>query len=59
MMHQQVYIPMKQQGYAPADLEMPVLNEDPELPPLHMNKGRPPPPGIGNSCHVNCTRRIY
>jgi hypothetical protein len=54
LIQQQGHIPMQQQGYTPADLEMPALNKDPDLPPLPMNKDQYPP-GIGNSCHGNCT----
>jgi hypothetical protein len=47
IMQQKVYIPMQQQGYDPADLEMPALNEDlpdpPDLPTLPTNKGQLPP----------------
>jgi hypothetical protein len=32
------HIPMQQQGYTYADLEMPALKDDPDLPPLSMNK---------------------
>jgi hypothetical protein len=42
LMQQQGHIPMQQQGYASADLEIPILNEDPDLPPLPTNKDQPP-----------------
>jgi hypothetical protein len=34
---------MRQQGYTPPDLEMPSLNDDPELPPLPLNNPQFPP----------------
>jgi hypothetical protein len=46
MMQGQGHIPMQQQGYAPADLEIPALNEDPYFPPLPMNKNQHPPLGL-------------
>jgi hypothetical protein len=44
LIQQQGRISIQQQGYAPADLEMPALNEDHlYLPPHPTNKDHPPP----------------